>query len=472
MRPKILVVDDEEAVRASVALLLREQGFDAETAASGEEAVEAVRRSLFHLVFLDLRMDGMGGLEALRRMKQHDPELPVIVLTGDSDIESAKKAMQLGAADYLCKPTEPRQILGRARQTVRYLSGVPEGKVLVVEDDPLSLRSVLALLEGAEIPAEGFVRADQALLKASLGEGQVLLTDLRLADVDGLRLISKLREVRPDMASIVFTGHPSLETTIEAMRLGAMDYIQKPVQPDQLLQAVRRALDQSRWTHLPGGVRLGNVYGMSDRQGASALLSSLITRGFAGMWATRNPPERRSPRPNIAMFYVGNPGGSPLPSILTPEQLVQAAEQFCDQRKCAILFDALEFFATHSGFDATYRALCALRDIVTARDSILLVCYRPGAFTERERDLLRLEMTPLDEKGPFAVWEARAAELSGDERTIYDLVRTAGGQWHQADLAVATQFSKAKITRLLDRMERNGLLRRQRDGMGNRVVLL
>lgn len=471
MRARLLVVDDDSMVRDAVRMLLESRGHHVETAASGEEGVEAVRRNTFHLVLLDLKMPGIGGLEALRRMKEHDPGLPVVVFTGYSSIESAKEAVRSGAADYLTKPVEQQKLIEEVGRHARVEAADARGSVMVVDDDPDVLQSILMLLEEADIPAEGFTRGDLALLKAARGQGRVLLTDQTLADADGLRLIRQVAEARPDMVSVLLTGAPSIEATVEALRLGAFDYLAKPVQPERLLEVVRQALERARSRSLPGSVHLGRAYGFEDRKGCRELFRALAARGFPGVWISRDLPGPGERPRGTSAFRLGNSGAPGTPAIPDPERLTLAVEEFCRARNAIVLLEGLEFLSAKAGFDAAYRALCGLRDVVAATDSVLLVPFSPAAFGERERALLQRELEVRTGADRAALWEETSAKLPGDERTLHDLLRTAEGKRHQADLISATGFSKAKMTRLLDRMERNGLLRRQRDGMGNLVAL-
>jgi DNA-binding response OmpR family regulator len=111
MKGKILVVDDEETTRRSLADILRLEGAHVKTAAGGEIAVEALEQEIFDLVLLDLKMPGMDGLDVLRIANKIAPDTQVILLTAHGSLESAIAALRLGAHDYLLKPASPTQIL-------------------------------------------------------------------------------------------------------------------------------------------------------------------------------------------------------------------------------------------------------------------------------------------------------------------------------------------------------------------------
>jgi DNA-binding NtrC family response regulator len=107
---RILVVDDEVNIREALGTLLEEDGYRVSTAASVDEAVEALRRNEFHLVLSDLRMDDRSGLDILRHMQDACPETEMIFLTAYGTVEGAVEAMKLGAYDYIAKPVDRRRL--------------------------------------------------------------------------------------------------------------------------------------------------------------------------------------------------------------------------------------------------------------------------------------------------------------------------------------------------------------------------
>jgi len=103
----ILVVDDEQAIRDSCQQALSRDGNKVEVAEDGSKGLAMLEEGAFDLVILDLKMPGLSGMEVLKRIKQDDPEVVVIVITGYATIESAVEAMKLGAYDFIPKPFTP-----------------------------------------------------------------------------------------------------------------------------------------------------------------------------------------------------------------------------------------------------------------------------------------------------------------------------------------------------------------------------
>lgn len=116
---KILIIDDEPNLRHTLARLLQRDGFQITTAEDGEQGLAFLQDNPFDLVFMDIRMPGMPGLDVLERIRSQHANLPVILFTAQPDINSAVEALRRGASDYLLKPLKPEMILERARTILR-----------------------------------------------------------------------------------------------------------------------------------------------------------------------------------------------------------------------------------------------------------------------------------------------------------------------------------------------------------------
>lgn len=108
--PRILVVDDEPLIRHSLGELLTLKGYSVMTASEGGEGLEKAGTFRPAIVFTDMRMEGMGGLELLREIRSRFPEMFVIMITGYGSIENAVEAMRLGAYDYVTKPLADSEV--------------------------------------------------------------------------------------------------------------------------------------------------------------------------------------------------------------------------------------------------------------------------------------------------------------------------------------------------------------------------
>ena len=101
---KILVVDDEIAIRNLLKEFLNRKGYDVYTAPDGRTAIAEVKEIRPHIVLLDIMMPGMGGIDTLKEIRKIDPRVGVIMVTAIADEELGKRAIALGACDYITKP--------------------------------------------------------------------------------------------------------------------------------------------------------------------------------------------------------------------------------------------------------------------------------------------------------------------------------------------------------------------------------
>jgi two-component system response regulator AtoC len=121
-RTKVLVIDDEKLVRWSLQQKLTREGYEVETAPTGEEGLHLVREDGFDLVLLDLRLPGMDGVEVLREIQNLGKDVAVVMLTAETGIARAVECVRLGAHNYLCKPfefDEVRVALEKAREELK-----------------------------------------------------------------------------------------------------------------------------------------------------------------------------------------------------------------------------------------------------------------------------------------------------------------------------------------------------------------
>jgi NtrC-family two-component system response regulator AlgB len=117
-RPRVLVIDDERNIRATLTLCLDHIGCQSAAVGSAEGALDAVRRNSFDVAFLDLRLGTADGLDVLNALLREQPDLAVVIITAYATIETAVEAIKRGAVDYLPKPFTPQQIRLVVEQTL------------------------------------------------------------------------------------------------------------------------------------------------------------------------------------------------------------------------------------------------------------------------------------------------------------------------------------------------------------------
>ena len=145
--PHILVVDDEENLRTAVVKYAKFQGYEAEEAADGEEAVRLCRKTRFDLILLDLMMPGMGGVAACREIRKFS-DTPIIMLTAKNEEYDRIIGFESGADDYVAKPFSPKELMLR-------INAVLKRTHRAKDQQPVKVGELLISPSGQWVEAEG-----------------------------------------------------------------------------------------------------------------------------------------------------------------------------------------------------------------------------------------------------------------------------------------------------------------------------
>ncbi len=130
MKPRILVVDDEESIREFLEIMLKKEGYEVTTAVDGAEGKEFIQKKTFDLVISDLQMPRLNGLELLKYSKENYPDLTFMMITAFGTTESAVEAMKLGAYDYITKPFKIDEVRLNISNALRTQNLEVENRVL------------------------------------------------------------------------------------------------------------------------------------------------------------------------------------------------------------------------------------------------------------------------------------------------------------------------------------------------------
>jgi two-component system response regulator PilR (NtrC family) len=130
MKTRILVVDDERSIRDSLKMVLQEEGYQAQSACDGKEALHLLHQENFDILITDLKMPEMDGLELTKQCLQAYPKIAVIIITAYGSLDSAIKALRLGAHDYILKPFDFDDVLLKVQRIIQQKELILENKVL------------------------------------------------------------------------------------------------------------------------------------------------------------------------------------------------------------------------------------------------------------------------------------------------------------------------------------------------------
>lgn len=120
MKGKILVIDDEEGIRFTFENFLSDEGYQVVTASNYDKAMSLISERDFDVIFTDIVMEGLTGIDVLREIKKRTPNCPVIMITGAPDAKTASEALRLGAHDYLFKPIKQDTLLHITKKVLEH----------------------------------------------------------------------------------------------------------------------------------------------------------------------------------------------------------------------------------------------------------------------------------------------------------------------------------------------------------------
>jgi DNA-binding NtrC family response regulator len=181
----ILIIDDDESMRIACLQTLGEAGYRVQAIDNGFAALERVNRESFDVVLLDLKMQGISGMEILERLKKQDPGIAVIVISGHATIDSALQAGRLGAFSFLSKPFTPEALISTVKKAA-------DSKRHALEDSCVSLA-----LNDQQVSAETIVGRSDAIMK----------------------VIFLIRQVAPMDSTVLITGETGSGKELAAMTL-------------------------------------------------------------------------------------------------------------------------------------------------------------------------------------------------------------------------------------------------------------
>ncbi|MCM8800540.1 MAG: response regulator [Candidatus Omnitrophica bacterium] len=233
---KVLVVDDEKVVRDFLIRLLSLENLEVKTAEDGFSALEQAKKESFDLVFLDVRMPKMDGVQTLIELRKINPQARYVMMTGYAVDDLLEKAMKEGAFASLKKPFDINQMLSilksaQEKYPTRRL------KILIVDDDKEILDFFKNLLKDKPYDITMVNTGKDALRKIEEDGFDLVFLDIILKDTTGIELCSKMRQIRKDLDIVLITGHPEKAEQIQDRVSGCL---YKPFEIQKIFQEIER----------------------------------------------------------------------------------------------------------------------------------------------------------------------------------------------------------------------------------------
>jgi len=262
-KAKILVVDDETLFASSLADIFKSRGYAAIIADNGKDALSILKKRPFDIVFLDVRMPDMDGLQTLKKIKKLRSQCIVIMLTAFSFDVHIKDCLKEGAYTYFYKPIDPKKVLEtienilpeNKRSRSKKLSPEKKGnqmtkkKILIIDDNKNFLTSTEDILQKAgfePIPLSDPTKTEDYIKKT---RPDLIIMDIFMPKRSGFNILEDLAEknLYRDIPKIMLTVLDDSNERLAARASGACEYISKPFNPGLLIDTIHQCLKNAKY---------------------------------------------------------------------------------------------------------------------------------------------------------------------------------------------------------------------------------
>ena len=238
-RTSVLIVDDAPNMRLTLSDILADEGYEVSTAETGEQAVEMFHQHAYDVILMDVRLPGLGGMEAFRRIQKEPTGSKVILMTAYNMDDIKRVALDAGAVAFLTKPLDIESVL-------KLISEVDHTAILVVEDEQRTAATLHHALRAKGYPVTVTSSPDHALELAEQIRFDVVFIDTKLPGMNGLELYLAIKELTPTATAVMITSNEREfeEMRREAVRRTAYTVLQKPLEINRVLGLLERIAGQ------------------------------------------------------------------------------------------------------------------------------------------------------------------------------------------------------------------------------------
>ncbi len=236
-KANILIVDDNISLGKTMSFVLRRKGYSVITAEGGPEAIEKVKENTFDMVFMDIKMPLMDGVEVYRRMKKIRPGAVVVMMTAYAVENLIQQALAEGAYAVIQKPLDMGKVVTLIKSAYETKNGA---LILVVDDDPgtcITLKNILTKRgHKVSLAHSGEQAIDMVRQKAH----DIIFIDMKLPTINGLETYLAIKENQPGAVAIMMTAYRQemFHLMEEALSSNAYACLYKPFAPEELFKLI------------------------------------------------------------------------------------------------------------------------------------------------------------------------------------------------------------------------------------------
>ena len=231
---KALVVEDSRLYKQMMEAVLTDLDVSAHFVGSGEACLEILEQEEFQLIYLDLHLPGIDGMEVCRQLRQQEKYQyhPIILMTEEDNEEILKQGYTIGVTDVLRK-SSLENLYESVRQIIASMNRSVDGRVLFIDDSPTSAQLTMYMLDNMGLKTDHFASAELAFEDFRQQDYDIIITDIVVEGaMSGIGLVRAVRALADDRSKVpilAISGMDDAARRVEILRHGANDYIAKPI---------------------------------------------------------------------------------------------------------------------------------------------------------------------------------------------------------------------------------------------------
>lgn len=233
---RILVVDDDKDMTATLTLVLNEEGYEAIAAYNGHEAIEAVTEKRFDLILMDIKMPGLNGVETYKEIRKIRPGVPVVMMTAYAVEDLVKEALEHSAREVIYKPFDTEEML-------ELINKLKEGTIIsIVDDDPIITAKMRDYLEEKGYRVDITTNGTDAVELVRKRKPHIVFIDIEIPPANGLDTYLKIKEINPKTTVVMLAEYRKRPKILagEAIKQNAFTCLYRPFEIDEALQIIEK----------------------------------------------------------------------------------------------------------------------------------------------------------------------------------------------------------------------------------------
>ena len=305
-KARVLIVDDDVNFCNTLLKIMSKKGYDTTAAQSGLRALDLIKEKAFDIVFLDIIMPVMNGVETYKNIKAIRPDTTVIMMTAFSGDDLVREAIKEGVYTVLRKPFD-------IETAINTIEKAKDGALLVVvDDDPELCKTMQNVLEKKGYGVTTCATGEEAISLAKERPEEILFIDMKLPTLNGLETYLEIRKVNPKAIAVMMTAYrDEMDKAVkEALKNDAYTCLYKPFDMDEVTKIIEEIIQKR---HKSGDNLTKKIMIVDDQQNVRTILSKILVRKGYYVIEAANGEEAlkkaHKEKPDLVLLDTRMPGG-------------------------------------------------------------------------------------------------------------------------------------------------------------------